>query len=104
MAGFLRLLGVAILIVGLAVAAVSAWLLAADTHFREVVAAYARHPEHPLFQGEYWVAAGRHYGLLAALLGGLLGGPSLGGILLALAELLRRVPPRPETSSRVGNG
>jgi len=93
MRGFLRVLGVAILLLGLATAAVATWLVAVDEHFREVAAAYARHPEHTLFQTEYWVAAARHYGLAAAALGGLLGGLALGGILLALGELLRRVPP-----------
>ena len=92
MPGFLRVLGVAILVLGLATAGVAGWLVTGDAHFREVAAAYARHPEHALFQTEYWVAAARHYGLVAAALGGLLGGLALGGILLALGELLRRVP------------
>jgi hypothetical protein len=92
MPGFLRVLGVAILVLGLAAAGVAGWLVAGDAHFQEVAAAYARHPEHALFQTEYWVAAARHYGLVAAALGGLLGGLALGGILLALGELLRRVP------------
>src|SRR5438128_1222811 len=92
MPGFLRVLGVAILVLGLATAGVAGWLVAGDAHFREVAAAYARHPEHTLFQTEYWVVAARHYGLAAAALGGLLGGLALGGILLALGELLRRVP------------
>ena len=92
MPGFLRVLGVAILVLGLATAGVAGWLVAGDANFREVAAAYARHPEHALFQTEYWVAAARHYGLVAASLGGLLGGLALGGILLALGELLRRVP------------
>jgi hypothetical protein len=90
MPGFLRALGVLVMVLGLATASVSAWLLASDEHFREVAAAYARHPEHVLFQADYWKAAARHYGLLAATTGGLLGGLSLGGILVALAELLRR--------------
>jgi hypothetical protein len=93
MAGFLRVLGVAILVLGLVTAGAAAWLVAADAHFREVASAYARHPEHTLFQTEYWAAAARHYGLAVAALGGLLGGLALGGILLALGELLRRVPP-----------
>jgi hypothetical protein len=92
MASFLRVLGALVIVVGLAVAAVAGRLLAGDAHFAEVAAAYARHPEHALFQGEYWVAAARHYGLLGALAGGLLGGLSVGGTLLALAELLGRVP------------
>ncbi|TMA93812.1 MAG: hypothetical protein E6J70_17805 [Deltaproteobacteria bacterium] len=91
MATFLRALGVLVLVLGLAAAAVAGWLLAGDAHFQEVAAAYGRHPEHALFQAEYWAAALRHYGLLAAMVAGLLGGLSLGGILLALGQLLRRV-------------
>ena len=94
MAGFLRALGILIVLIGLAVAGVSGWLLAGDEHFREVASAYARHPEHALFQTEYWTAAAKHYGLLATAVGGLLGGLSLGSILLALGELLRRTRPQ----------
>ncbi len=94
MAGFLRFIGTIVLLVGIAIAGVAGWLLAGDEHFREVAAAYARHPEHALFQTEYWSAAAKHYGLLAAVAGGLLGGFSLGGMLLGLGEVLRRVPRR----------
>ena len=94
MSALLRLVGVAVLLLGFAVATVCGWLLAADAHFREVAAAYARHPEHALFQGEYWTAAARHYGLLAGTVGGFLGGLAVGGMLLGIAELLRRVPRR----------
>jgi len=94
MGRLLKLLGVIVLVLGLVTAAVTAGELAMDVHFREVADAYARHPEHPLFQAEYVAAAARHYGLLAGLIGGLLGGLSLGGILLALGELLQRLPPR----------
>ena len=91
---FLRALGSLVVAAGLFIAAVAGWLLAADTHFQEVAAAYGRHPEHALFQAEYWAAAARHYGLLVAVVGGTVGGLSLGGILLALAQLLRRVASR----------
>ena len=91
---FLRALGSLVVAAGLFIAAVAGWLLAADTHFQEVAAAYGRHPEHALFQAEYWAAAVRHYGLLVAVVGGTVGGLSLGGILLALAQLLRQVPSR----------
>jgi len=94
MAGFLRGLGALIVVLGLLTAGVTGWLLADDPVFREAAAAYARHPEHALFQADYVKAAARHYGLLAAMLGGLLGGLSVGGMLLGLSELLRRVPPR----------
>jgi hypothetical protein len=94
MTGFLRVLGVIVMAVGLVVGTGAGWQLAQDAQFREIAAAYARHPEHALFQGEYWAAAARHYGLLVAAAGGILGGLSVGGMLLALAELLRRVPRR----------
>jgi hypothetical protein len=94
MAMYLRALGVLLLALGLGVAAVTGWLVASDAAFREIAAAYARHPEHALFQADYWRAAGRHYGLFAACIGGLLGGLTFGGILLALAELLRRTSRR----------
>ncbi|HZP42625.1 MAG TPA: hypothetical protein VFD84_14095 [Candidatus Binatia bacterium] len=90
----LRVLAGVVVLLGLGVAGVAGWLVAADAHFAEVAAAYARHPDHTLFQTEYWIAAARRYGLLAAAVGGLVGGLTLGGVLLALAELLRRVPPR----------
>jgi multisubunit Na+/H+ antiporter MnhB subunit len=86
----LRALGVVVIAVGLLVAVAAGWQLAADERFREVAEAYARHPEHALFQGEYWVAAARHYGQIAAVVGGLVGGLSLGAMLLALAELVQR--------------
>lgn len=94
MAGFLRTLGVVVLSIGLVTAAVAGWRLAGDAQFREIAEAYARHPDHAMFQAEYWSAAAQHYGLLVAGVGGMLGGLVFGGILLALAELLRRLPPR----------
>jgi len=94
MTGFLRFLGTVVILLGLATAAIATWQLAGDEHFREVATAYARHPEHALFQTEYWTAAAKHYGLLATAVGGLLGGLSLGSILLALGELLRRTRPQ----------
>ncbi len=94
MRGLLRTLGVVVLVLGLGAGGRAGWLVATDAHFTEVAAAYERHPDHVLFQGEYWAAAGRHYALLGAAVGGILGGLVLAATLLALAELLRRVPPR----------
>ena len=94
MAGFLRVLGLAVLVSGITGAAVTGRLFAGYDQFQEVAAAYARHPEHVLFQTQYWAAAVWHYGLLALTAVGLLGGIVLGGLLLGLGELLRRVPPR----------
>jgi hypothetical protein len=94
MAAALKTLGVFLVILGGAVAAVAVMLLARDEQFAEVVAAYARHPEHALFRAEYLTAAAWHYGLMATGVGGLLAGLAGGGMLLGIGELLRRVPPR----------
>lgn len=94
MAAALKALGALVLVLGLGTATVAAIALGGDERFAEVAAAYARHPEHALFQAEYWVAAGRHYGLLAAIVSGVLGGLALGGMLYALGEILRRTARR----------
>jgi hypothetical protein len=93
MATALRALGALVVVLGLALVAVSAVLLWRDQHFAEVAAAYARHPEHALFRAEYLSAAAWHYGLVTAAVVGLLGGLGGGGLLLGVGELLRRVPP-----------
>jgi hypothetical protein len=92
MVGVLRTIGVAVLLLGTAIAAVAGWLFAADTGFAEVAEAYARHPQHTMFQTEYWIAAVRHYGLLSVAVGGLVGGLVAGATLLGIAQILRRTP------------
>ena len=94
MAAALRALGALLVLLGVAAASVAALLLLRDEQFAEVAAAYARHPDHALFQAEYLTAAARHYGLLAAGVGGLLAGLAGGGMLLGIGELLRRGSPR----------
>jgi hypothetical protein len=93
MAAALRALGVLLALLGVLVAVVTGWLVLRDVGFADVAAAYARHPDHALFRAEYLTAAARHYGLLAASVGALLGGLAVGGGLLGIAELLRRLPP-----------
>jgi hypothetical protein len=92
--GWLRTLGLLVLAAGLVTATVAGWHLTRDVAFAEAAAAYARHPEHPLFQADYYVAAARHYGLVALVVGGLLTGLAGGSTLLGLGEALRRLPRR----------
>jgi hypothetical protein len=92
--GWLRALGGVVLALGLASAVLAGWFLMRDVAFAEAAAAYRRHPGHPLFQADYWVAAIRHYGLVALVAGGLLVGLIGGSALLALGQVLRRLPPR----------
>ena len=95
MSGFLRLLGIVLLLGGLAAGAVTGWLFATDTVYEEITAAYARHPNHAIFQAEYWMASLRHWGLLAASIGSVVLALSVGSLLVGVAEVLRRVPRRP---------
>ena len=99
MTGWLRFLGIVVLALGVGLGADAGTRAAGDVEFAEIVARYERHPEHPLFQAEYYAAAVRHYGFVAAAFGGILGGLVFGSMLLGLAMLLaRRVvharPPR----------
>jgi hypothetical protein len=91
---WLRVLGALILVVGVATAVAAGWYLTRDTTYSEALAAYDRHPGHPLFQADYYVAAARHYGLLALVAAGLLVGLGGGSALVALGQLLRRLPRR----------
>jgi hypothetical protein len=100
MTAWLRLLGTVVLALGVGVGGWAGTRVAGDAEFAEVVARYERHPEHPLFQAEYYAAAARHYGLVAGAIGGILGGLVFGSLLLAMATLVARPVPRggaPET-------
>src|SRR5262249_40564943 len=92
--GWLRVLGTLVLVLGPAPAAVAGWHLTRDTAFADAAAAYARHPEHPLFEADYYRAAAWHYGLIAFVVGALLIGLTAGSALLGLGEALRRLPRR----------
>ncbi len=90
MSAWLRLLGIVVLAVGVGAGAYAATRAIGDTAFAEVAAQYERHPEHPLFQAEYYAAALRHYGLVAAAVGGILGGLVFGSLLLGVGTLVAR--------------
>ena len=88
MAAWLRLLGIVVLALGVGAGAYAGTRAFGDTAFAEIAAQYAKHPEHPLFQAEYYAAAGRHYGLVAGAIGGVLGGLVFGSLLLGMATLV----------------
>ena len=90
----LRALGLLLVLMGAVGAGVAAVVVIRDEQFAEVAAAYARHPDHALFRAEYLTAAVRHYGVLVAGILGLVAGLAGGGMLIGIAELLRRVPER----------
>jgi hypothetical protein len=92
--GWLRALGALVLVAGLMTACVAGWHLTRDAAFAEAAAAYARHPEHPLFEAEYYRAAVWHYGLVGFVIIGIVGGLIAGSTLLGQGETMRRLPPR----------
>lgn len=88
---YMRLLGSVLLIGGLAIAVVAAMAAIGDEAFFKAGEALARHPDHVLFQGEYYAALLRHIAyILTALLAGLLG--TVGSAMLfGLHAVLRRL-------------
>jgi len=90
MEAWLRVLGIVVLALGVGIGAYAATRAIGDAQFAEVVQRYERHPEHPLFQAEYYAAAVRHYGLVAGAVGGILGGLVFGSLLLGIASVLAR--------------
>jgi hypothetical protein len=91
---WLRALGVLLGLTGVVTAIVAGWYVTRDVAYAEAAAAYARHPDHPLFQADYYTAAVRHFGLLTLVGLGLVVGLAGGSALLGIAEVLRRLPRR----------
>jgi hypothetical protein len=92
MTAWLRLLGIAVLALGIGIGTYAATRAAGDTAWTEIAAQYARHPDHLGFQAEYYPAAVRHYGLIAIAFVGILGGLVFGSLLLGVATLVARFP------------
>ena len=74
MRGALRALGILLLVGGLGTCVVAATFAIGDEAFFKAGEALERHPDHVLFQGEYYAALLRHVAyILTAVVGGLLG-------------------------------
>ena len=100
MAAWLRSLGIVVMALGVGTSFWAATRVAGDFEFAEIAARYERHSDNVLFQAEYYPAAVRHYGLIVAAIGGVLGGLVFGSLLLGIATLLARPVDRlraPET-------
>jgi hypothetical protein len=88
--GWLRALGAIVLVVGLATAVVCTIYFVGDANYYEIAAAYDRHPNHAIFQAEYWAASAQHWALLGGAVVGLFTGLTMGSLLIGVGELLRR--------------
>jgi hypothetical protein len=88
--GWLRALGALVVLGGLVTAGVCSALFFGDANYYEVVSAYERHPNHAIFQAEYWAASARHWALLAGAIASAFTGVTMGSLLLGVGQLLRR--------------
>jgi hypothetical protein len=92
MKGYLKVLGVVLLVGGLGICVVSVrWALGDEPFFR-AARALERHPDHIIFQAEYQAALARHVAyIVTAVLSGLTG--VIGSaVMFGLAAVLRRLP------------
>ena len=88
---YLRVLGSVLLLSGLAIGAVATTKAIGDEAFSNASEALARHPDHVIFQGEYYAALVRHIVYITtAILAGMLG--IIGSaVLFGLHAILRRL-------------
>lgn len=102
MPAYIRLLGRLLLFGGLTVAVIAAVAAFRDQAFFKAGEALARHPDHVLFQGEYYAALLRHIAyILTALIAGLLG--TVGSAMLfGLHAVMRRLERVEAAIDRVG--
>jgi hypothetical protein len=91
MRGYLRALGLTLLIGGLVLCVAAAGLAIGDQTFFKAGEALERHPDHVLFQGEYYAALARHIAYIAiAILSGAVGIVG-SAMLFGLHAVLRRL-------------
>jgi hypothetical protein len=87
---YIRALGTVLLIGGLATCAIAVTFAIRDEAFFQAGEALARHPDHVLFQGEYYAALLRHIAyILTALVAGLLGTVGSAGLFGLHAVMVR---------------
>jgi len=89
--GYLRMLGGVLLVGGVGLCIVAAGMAIGDEAFRTAGEALERHPDHVLFQGEYYAALARHIAYIAiAVLSGAVGVVG-SAVLFGLHAVLRRL-------------
>lgn len=98
MIGVLRALGRTLLIGGLLVCAIMAFLAITNLPYYEAAAALERHPDHILFQAQYYNALAKHIAYLVTMLVSGFLGVFGSAVLLALAAILQRLEQRGPTA------
>jgi O-antigen/teichoic acid export membrane protein len=88
---YLRGAAITLLILGLAMCAIGAAMAYRDVGFYAAAEALARHPDHVIFQGEYYAALGRHIAyVVIAVVGGLVGSVA-SALLFGMYGVIRRL-------------
>ena len=97
MPAYLRIAAITLLVCGLAMAVIGAGLAYRDEGFFAATEALARHPDHVIFQGEYYAALGRHIAYVVIAVVGALVGSVASALLFGMYGVMRRLE-RLETS------
>ena len=88
---YLRIAAITLLVCGLGMCVVGATLAFRDEGFYAAAEALARHPDHVIFQGEYYAALGRHIAyIVIAVVGGLVGSV-VSALLFGMYGVMRRL-------------
>ena len=88
---YLRGMAALLLLGGLLIAAVAASWAVFDEPFFKATEALARHPDHVLFQGEYYAALVRHIAYILVAIVGLLLGTVASAMLFGLHAVMARL-------------
>lgn len=91
MRAYLRALGGILLVGGLLIAVIAATWAIGDEAFFKATEALARHPDHVLFQGEYYAALLRHIAYILIALVGLVLGTVGSAVLFGLHAVMIRL-------------
>ena len=88
---YLRTMAVTLLLAGLLIAAVAASWAIRDEAFFKATEALARHPDHVLFQGEYYAALARHIAYILVAIVGFLVGTVASALLFGMHAVMQRL-------------
>ena len=88
---YLRMMAVLLLAGGLLIAAIAASWAIRDEPFFKATEALARHPDHVLFQGEYYAALVRHIAYILVAIIGLLLGSVASALLFGMHAVMQRL-------------
>ncbi len=88
---YLRAAAILLLVSGLVICVFGSLLAIRDEAFFKAGEALARHPEHPIFQGEYYAALIRHIAYIVTAIVGVLVGAVASALLFGMYGVMRRL-------------